>query len=268
MPAVTLEDGTTLAYEEVGRGPAVLLIQGVGIAGCGWRPQVEALADRCRVVTFDNRGIGGTPLVGALSIERMAGDARALMDALGIERAHVVGHSMGGVIAQALALAAPTRVASLALLCTVARGKDATAMTPDIVWLGLRGKIGTVRSRRMAFLELVSSREVLAGDREAHAAALEAAFGRALHAVPPVAMKQLRALARYDASPRLAELASRPVLVVSGSEDRVTRPRFGRALAEGIAGARYVELAAAGHAAPVQQASRVNALLAEHLAGA
>lgn len=267
MPLVELSDGSRIAYAVEGDGSPVLLIQGVGMAGVAWQPQVRALRERHRVASFDNRGLGGSaPLVGALSIERLAEDALALMDELAFERAHVVGHSMGGVIAQELALRAPERVLSLALLCTFARGKDAVALSPFIVWNGMRTRIGTRRMRRHAFLDMIMPPALLRGaDRDALAAELAAVFGRDLADQPPVAMKQLSAMGRYDASSRLASLAPIPTLVVSGAHDRIAPPATGRRLAELIPGARYVEIEDGAHAVVISGAERVNALLLEHL---
>jgi pimeloyl-ACP methyl ester carboxylesterase len=93
-------------YTSEGAGEAVLLIQGVGVPGAGWAPQIERLSDRFRVVAFDNRGLDGSNIdLRMLSIETMALDALAVMDAVGAQRWHVVGHSMGGLIAQELASA-------------------------------------------------------------------------------------------------------------------------------------------------------------------
>ena len=136
----------------------MLFIQGVGVHGGGWKPQADALAARHQCLTFDNRGMGQSqPLTTALSIDVMAEDALALMDAAGWGAAHIVGHSMGGLIAQRVALMNRARVRSLALLCTISRGRDATTPTPWIIWVGLRSNIGTKRSRRRAFLEMVMS---------------------------------------------------------------------------------------------------------------
>ena len=118
--------GCALSYAVRGEGPPVLLIQGVGVHGSAWRPQVEALSARYRCLSFDNRGLGRSqPRGAALSVEQMAEDAQALMDAQGWDSAHVVGHSLGGLIAQHLALSARARVRSLSLLCTFSRGRDA-----------------------------------------------------------------------------------------------------------------------------------------------
>jgi pimeloyl-ACP methyl ester carboxylesterase len=267
----TLEHrGCRLAYEVRGDGPPVLLIQGVGVAGSGWKPQVDALSARFRCLSFDNRGMGmSQPISERLTVERMADDARALMDAEGWESAHVVGHSLGGPVALALALADPARVRSLSLLCTFARGRDATRLTAFMLWVGMRTRIGTRRMRRHAFLQLVMPPSALAAeDRDALAAKLAPLFGHDLADQPPVAMKQLAALRAYDATPRLSELAGIPTLVVSAEHDPIAPPASGRALAAGISGARFVQFAGASHGLPIHRAAEVNALLLDHLAAA
>src|SRR5262245_62084593 len=141
MPLLNREDGE-LYYELCGHGPPVLLIQGVGVIGEGWRPQVRALEKDFQTLIFDNRGIGkSVPCRGAISIEAMAEDASALLDAVPWESAHVIGHSMGGVIAQQLALTSPQRIRSLSFLCTFARGVDAAKLTPRVLWMSLRTHI-------------------------------------------------------------------------------------------------------------------------------
>jgi pimeloyl-ACP methyl ester carboxylesterase len=261
-------DGLALAYRSVGSGPPVLCIQGVGVAGDGWRPQVEALAQRHRVLTFDNRGVGVTPRgAGPLSIERMAADAAAILDAEGIDRCHLVGHSMGGLIALAFALGAPARVRTLSLLCTFADGAGPTRPTLRMIALGLPTRIGTRRSRRLAMQRMlfpdVWLRQV---DRAALAKELNALFGRDLGEAPPIVSEQLKVMGRYDATSRLSTLAGVPTLVVSGGHDPIAPPAYGRAIAAGIPGARYVEFEDASHALTIQEPDRVNALLLEHLA--
>jgi pimeloyl-ACP methyl ester carboxylesterase len=105
-------------------------------------------------------------------------------------------------------------------------------------------------------------------DRDALAAELEPLFGHALADQPPVAMKQLAALRGYDATERLGKLSGIPTLVMSAAHDPIAPPRFGRALADGIPGARYVEFDDASHGLPIQHAERVNELLSRHLADA
>lgn len=259
-----------LCYYRAGQGDGVLLIQGVGARAEVWRPQVQELAGQYDTVAFDNRGIGGSRILGgALDVATMADDALAIMDAAGIQRFHVVGHSMGGVIAQEVALRAPERVKSLALLCTFARGRQATRLTPAMMLIGLRTRIGTRAARRRAFPQLVTPAALLASRGPvALGEELALLFGRDLADQPPIVMKQLRALGRYDASDRLASLAAIPTLVVSAAQDRIALPRFGRELAAAIPGARFVELADLSHSCPIDAAGQVNALLVEHFQAA
>jgi pimeloyl-ACP methyl ester carboxylesterase len=259
--------GATLHYTRSGTGPPVLLIQGVGVVGNGWAPQVAGLSRHFTLVSFDNRGIGGSINHDArLTIDDMAADALAIMDSLGFERFHVVGHSMGGIIAQALALRAPARVASLSLLCTFAKGSDGSKMTLSMLVTALRMRIGTRSMRRNAFLELIMPARYLAeNDRAALAARLAPLFGHDLAEQPPIVMKQLGAMSKYDAGSSLKALASIPTLVVSATEDRIANPASGKALAAAIPGARYLEIADAGHGLPIHRAADVNELLAAHL---
>lgn len=261
-------NGATIAFERAGTGPPVLLIQGVGVVGRGWQPQVDGLCGEYSLHVFDNRGIGGSTIdKSALSIETMAADALAVMDAAGAARFHVVGHSMGGVIAQELALRAPARVRSLCLMCTVERGRDASGMTLPMMVTGLRTRIGTRLMRRRAFLELVMPADALRSlDRDAFCERLATLFGHDLADQPSIVMPQIRAMARYDARTRLAELAAIPTLVMSAAHDRIASPSSGRRLAAAIPGARYLEYADAGHGLPIQHADRVNADLRAHFA--
>lgn len=249
-----------LSYSVEGRGLPVLMIQGVSTAGCAWKPQVETLKSEFEILTFDNRGLGGSlPCTGPISIESMADDARALMDKLGWENAHVVGHSMGGVIAQQLAVDHPNRVRSLSLLCTFARGKDAARLTPWVLWMTLRTRLGTLAMRRRAFLEMLWPLEELARlDQDALAAKLSPLLGRDLAAQPAVALKQLRAMARSDLSSRLSELRGVPTWVLSAQHDHIAHPRYGQKIAELVPGAIFELMDACSHGVTLHRPDRIN----------
>ncbi len=261
--------GCSLSYKVRGEGPPVLFIQGTGTHGDGWRPQVDELSGRFRCLTFDNRGMGNSqPHRGPLTVEQMAEDARALLDSQGWASAHVVGHSLGGLIALQLALDAPRRIRSLSLLCTFARGRDAAPLTPWMLWTGMRTRIGTRRMRRHAFLKLVMPPSVLAmADRDALGESLASLFGHDIGDLPPIVNAQLMAMRACNLRPRLAELANVPALVMSAEHDRIAPPNVGRALAEGMARARFVEIPDAAHGLPIQLAGRVNESLAGHFDG-
>ena len=230
----TLETrGAVLRYVREGSGVPVILVQGVGVIGEGWRPQIAALRDRYSLVAPDNRGIGGSTLgSGTLTIEDMAADVLAIANAEGFERFHLAGHSVGGLIAQEVAQRAPGRVRSLALLCTFLHGKEAARLTPDIMWAGLRTRLGTRAMRRRAFMQLVMPDSYLRTAAPTLAADLAVLFGHDLADQPPIVMKQLRAASRYDASARLSALAHIPTLVVErharSHRAAEIRPRAGR----------------------------------------
>lgn len=264
---LTRANGVTLASDVTGEGPPVVCVQGVGVAGRGWRPQVQALGGRFSVITFDNRGIGRSSAGSApLTIEAMAADVSSLLDDRGIDRCHVIGHSMGGLIAQQLALSAPHRVRSLSLLCTFANGSDATALSARMAWLGLRSRLGTRVMRRQAMLELILTPAYLHdADRVELAAAYADLFGHDLADQPPIVSAQLQAMSKCSVFDQLPALAGIPTFVVSGRHDPIARPALGRAIAERVPSARFVEFAEASHALPIQCADRLNALLLEHL---
>ncbi len=247
---------TELHVEQAGgQGPRVLMIQGTGVAGCGWSPQVEGLEDRFRLAWFDNRGVGSSP--GVSSLEEMAQDALRVMDALGWEDAHVVGHSLGGLIAQSVAVQAPARVRSLALLCTLLDGRAAVGLAPRRLMPQLRTAIGTKAMRRRAFYELVA--DPAKPPTEERIAELEAVFGRSLEALPPAAQRQVRIVMSARLREPLASLTV-PAFVMSATDDLIAPVAQGRALAE-VLDAEFLEVAG-GHAVTIQDAVRVNDALA------
>src|ERR1043166_1303948 len=248
-----------LYYEVSGEGEPVILIQGVGVIGEGWRCQVKELEHSFETLIFDNRGIGKSgPARGPITIESMAKDIGALMDSRQWESAHLVGHSMGGVIAQQLALSEPGRVRSLSLLCTFARGRDAARPTPWVLWMSLRTRLGSRRMRRKAFLEMLIPRQALCReDLDKLATEFASLIGRDLATQPPILMKQLGALAKHDISNHLRELKSVPALVMSADEDRIALPKYGMDLASRIPRARFELIKSASHGVIIHDAAKV-----------
>jgi len=268
MATLNLPD-TTLYYEIAGTsGPPVLLVQGVGVTGEAWRRQVNVLSQSHRTLVFDNRGIGRSlPCAGPISIGAMAEDARALMDEVGWESAHVVGHSMGGLIGQQIAIDTPDRVLSLACLCSFSRGKDAARLTLPILLMGIRTRLGTRRMRRNTFLRILySAARLHAADLPKLAAETSDIIGRDLADSPPILMKQLQACARHHLRPRLGELRSIPTLVVSAELDIIALPAYGRDLAAAIPGAKFVLQEDVAHGNLLEQPAWLNERLLRHFA--
>src|SRR5690606_34666834 len=131
-------DGGRIAWREAGRGPAVVLLHGLGGSRTAWEPQLAGLSDRWRVIAWDMPGYGASPaLDGPLDFGRLADAVVVLMEEAGVPAAHVVGLSMGGMVAQHLALRHPGRVRSLALLDTSPRfGLDGTTTAEG--WIAAR----------------------------------------------------------------------------------------------------------------------------------
>ncbi|HET8937943.1 MAG TPA: alpha/beta hydrolase [Polyangiales bacterium] len=266
MPSVHIQDAE-IAYTDSGQGPAVLFVQGVGLAGRAWSPQTDDLSRDHRCIHFDNRGVGGSRGdTSALSIDQMARDALALLDTLQITRAHWVGHSLGGVIVQRMALIAPERAASLAFMCTFAGGRDLLRPSARLIWLGMCSRIGSASMRRRAFARLIMPDEYLAArGPESVMSELEQVFGRPLWQAPAIADVQLRALRTHDERERLQELAALRCIVMSGRHDPIATHAANTALATGL-GAKHRIWGDASHALPIQHARTVNAALRAHFA--
>lgn len=270
MPGIeTFEfQGCRLAFRFDGVGPPLLIIQGVGAYGTSPNPLIEVLQQRYMCLSFDNRGIGKSqPAAMKLTVERMAADALALMDHVGWESAHIVGHSLGGLIALQLALTAKQRLRSLTLLCTFARGADGTRMSGRLLWIGLRMRFGSRQVRRKAFMELVLPPDQQHRSSEELAQFLSGIFGHDIGDLPPITNEQEAAMKNCDVTPRLGELAGLATLVISGEKDMIARPSSGRAIAAGIPGAHYIEISGASHAFPILEPERCAALITEHMSG-
>jgi 3-oxoadipate enol-lactonase len=257
----------TLAYGRRGeRGSPVLLLIGYAAPGRAWVHQVAPLARQHRVAWLDNRGSGATEAApGRYSAALLADDAAALLDHLGWERTHVVGVSMGGMVAQELALRRRSRLRSLTLIASHAGGLLAR-LPPGPGWL-LRTIVGSRAARLRALERLLFPAEFSARcDRAWMAAMLKADYG----APPPPGGRraQLAVLAGHDTRGRLRQLVGLPTLVVRAGRDLLVRPQESGALARRIPGARLLELPDAGHGVIRQCYPRLNAALLDHVAAA
>jgi 3-oxoadipate enol-lactonase len=263
MPYARASDGIRLHYEAWGRrsAPGVLMIQGLGADKHGWDMQRFLLSMRYHVIALDNRGSGRSDKpFSAYSLEQMADDAIAVLDRLGVERAHVVGASMGGAIAMLLALRHPERVDSLVLVCTAGRHH---------VWRRelLESWAATATERGMGAMASEAARWVI-GPRSFRR--LWPVFGwlgpfglgRPTHAF---AAQVHAILAHVDTTPEQLGEITAPALVVVGNQDILTPRGDSEELAERLPNAELVVISGAAHGLMVEHASTFNMVLFEFL---
>jgi len=256
-----------IRYECAGtRGSPVMLIMGFGMPGSAWRHQVPSLSRAHRVCWFDHAGVGDSgPIASArLRMSDLADDVLELLDTLGWERAHVVGISMGGMIAQHLALQAPSRVRSLTLAATHAGGLRHAVPPLRGIQLFAQANLARGRDRFDALARLLYSDSFL----ETHGARalemLQRDFAR-----PPsrrVRLAHMHAIARHRTADQLHELASLETLIVRPGQDVLIDPRQSDRLLRLIPGARMVRFDDSGHGVTRQCAGRFNELALEHFA--
>jgi pimeloyl-ACP methyl ester carboxylesterase len=259
--------GTELYYERRGAGEPLLLIQGLGANLLHWgEPLLAELERDFELVVFDHRGAGrSAPLSrdDTLTTASLAADAVALLDALGLDRVHVLGISMGGMVAQELALAHAGRVRSLTLGCTSCGGTQSRATDQEVI----RALTAAVFSRdqdrmlRTGFRFVVSPAYAAEG---AHYAQFVAAAS--LHPPDiPLLMAQQAAVVGHDTYARLRGLQV-PALVVHGTGDQMLAAINGDLVASLIPGARLELLEGAGHLFFWEQPQRAAQLVREHAA--
>jgi len=229
-----------IKWESVGEGSPLLLIQGLGYGRWGWEPIVPGLAARHRVVSFDNRGIGESDKPeGPYTAAEMAGDALQVLDEAGIDRAHVLGASLGGMIAQELAVAAPERVDKLVLCCTTPGGPSTVPMPEVTVQLFAEAQTLAPEVALRRFVENALGEDPPAG-------LVDELFARRVANPPDPAGWQAQAAAGLGFQGVEGEIAA-PTLVLGGTADNVVDHRNAEVLATRIPGARVELLAGAGH---------------------
>jgi 3-oxoadipate enol-lactonase len=249
-----------IAWEARGAGEPVLLIHGLGYARWGWEPVAEPLARRFRLLLFDNRGIGESEIPpGPYTAAAMAEDAAAVLDEAGVERAHVVGTSLGGMIAQELALARPERVAKLVLACTTPGGAGAFPLPEQT--LALIAEASSL-PQDVAIRRFVEN--ALAPGAPQELVDRIVAYRLASPPDPAGWAAQAAAGMFFDAFDRVERIAA-PTLVVHGTADGVVDPRNADLLAERIPGARLELFPGTGHLFFWEQPERFVEIVGEFL---
>jgi pimeloyl-ACP methyl ester carboxylesterase len=234
-----------LYYESTGTGPPALLINGQAMTLATWWRTVPVLAESFRVLTFDQRDMGRSGhSPWPYSVSQMATDAVAVLDAADVERAHVYGISLGGMVAQEVALMYPDRVEALVLGATTAGGPGTILARPEPLGFFVRaGAMGSEEAEWAAVpYNYAEETRRLHGDRIA-----EDIARRVLDTTDALGyIHQVAAAAGHNTVGRLHEIAA-PTLVVHGEDDVVIPPSNGRLLAQAIPGAELKVWPDAGH---------------------
>lgn len=262
MPTVA-GNGIDLYYVEAGAGEPLVLVMGFGGDHLSWGFQLSTLSAHYRVITFDNRGSGRSTAPDIpYTTQMMADDTVMLMDRLGIERAHILGVSLGGMIAQEIALAYPDRVRTLQLHCTAARADRYMLVLLENLRMA-RSKLGVELAQRVMSLWLFG--RATFNERPEFVDMLLYAAQAQAHPQSDVGFaRQGDAVISHDALERLGAITC-PTLVAVGEEDRLAPPRFSREIAAAIPHAEFHTIANAGHVFFWEKPADFNALVLDFL---
>jgi 3-oxoadipate enol-lactonase len=241
-------EGVRIFWESQGEGEPVLLIMGLGYTSEMWHRVAPVLASRYRVVTFDNRGVGRTDKPpGAYPIATMADDAAVVLRAAALESAHVFGISMGGMIAQELALRRPDLVRSLILGCTSCGGPEAIPAEPAVLSvLSARAAMTPeegVRAMVPFIYDASTPRERVEDDLRIRLRSFPAAESY---------LAQLQGVFSWGSHSRLNSIVV-PTLIIHGENDQLIPPENAKILAKAINGSRLLMIDSASHIFPTDQ---------------
>lgn len=262
MATCTIE-GRTLYYELNGNGPPLVLIRGLGSNADHWYAQLPVLTPHFKVLTFDNRGVGRSDdSEGDYTAKVMMEDTIALMNHVGFDKADVCGLSMGGMIAQELAITHPERVNALVLCVTHSGGEKQVTASPETADLFQRMVEEGTDEAKMAAAAALFADVTLKTKQH-----LIAAYGEISlkHPVPAeILRKQWGAVAKFDAWRRLPQISA-PTLVLTAEDDRLIPPENAKILADRIPDSQLVILPDAGHQVLIEQAEAANKAILDFL---
>ena len=234
-----------IAYDVRGQGPPLVLIQGLGVGRWGWEPVADRLARRFRVITIDNRGIGASDAPrGSYSTRVMAEDVVAVLDDAGVRSAGVVGTSLGGMVAQELALAHPDRVGRLVLVATIPGGRLTAPMPLKTAYLLTWAPLMRSEQRLRGFVEHNLGPDTLR--RRAKVVRRLMALKRAHPQSEQAWRAQATAGVLFDPLGRQRRI-TQPTLILQGTADQVVNPVNAELLADLIPDARLRYVEGAGH---------------------
>jgi pimeloyl-ACP methyl ester carboxylesterase len=267
MPT-TLVNGIKLYYEVHGQDKPLILIQGLGGRHQAWFFQVRAFKKHFQVVTIDNRGIGKSSQISRepYTIKVMADDVIGLMDHLSIDKAHILGLSLGGMVAQEIAISYPHRVDKL-ILCSTFASREEHDDTPDVIRNVLEVESSGVDSMSLDWREFISSFISLSFNKRPYRMFfnLLSRFGiKSTHIQGYLG--QIGAVRDYETKSRL-HLIHSPTLVITGTEDKLVASRFSEMIASRIPHARLVEVSGGSHAFFIEMSDRFNREILDFLIG-
>ena len=257
-------NGIDLYYEAQGDGDPLVFITGYAQDHTTWTPILPVFSKKYRTIVLDNRGAGQTVIPdGQFTIEDMADDVSALLDALNIKKASIIGISMGGFIAQALAIRHPEKVKGLVLCSTGAKSPPRTSYALGTFAEELaNGRMSRELYYKMVF-PLLFSNNVFANPDMLKMIM----YGMLASKSDPANMlRQLQAIRAFDLTARLGSIKA-PTLVVHGSEDVLFPISYGKELAVGIPGAKIAVLEGGTHMAAMEMADKVIPQVMGFLAG-
>jgi pimeloyl-ACP methyl ester carboxylesterase len=264
MP-ITKANGVELYYEVHGEGEPLLLIMGLSLTSKSWFRTIPALSEHYKVIVFDNRGVGlsGKPN-SPYSIELMAEDARAVLDAVGLESAHVYGISMGGMIAQRLAIKYPERIKSLILGCTTSGGEKHVQPGAEVSMLMLSRGSSTATPEEIAWATapILYSQAFIENHRDQVAEDVQRRIE--IPVLPYAYMLQLQACLAHDTYNEIDQIRV-SVLVIHGDDDKLVPYENGVTLAEKIPNAEFLTINGAGHIYITEANDLVNKRVLEFL---
>lgn len=252
-----------IAYQLRGHGAPLVMIHGAQGDQTAFDRLAAEFSDRYRVLTFDQRGSGLSDKPDMpYSIAMLADDTAALMDHLRLSPAHVFGISMGGTIAQELALRHPAKVRSLILGCTTPGGPDAIRLSGTALTSAYSTQSMTAEARGRALAEAAFTKGYLARHPEIIESMIAARRSRPIDST--AFAHRMKAIAGHDAYDRLPQIHC-PTLVIAGKDDSLINWENSRLIADRIEGARLVVLEPAGHSFWVEQPQQTSAAIAEFL---
>ena len=252
-------NGINMCYEVHGQGEPFVLIMGSFGSLEAWALQIGAFQQHYKVIVFDNRGIGRTDKSPEpYSIATMADDTVGLLDHLSIEKAHVLGMSLGGPVAQDVAINYPHRVEKLILVCSMA-GAEGTRLHPDMLKaLGVQGHDQRIDFRKIDFLQIMTATVALAFNDKSLSDSLSAQAGTWFKQFEVDGfIKQWEAVTNYSALDRLHKIRAR-TLVITGTEDRLVDPRSSEVIAGLIPNSKLVKIEGGSHAFFMEMSDRFN----------